>query len=80
MKQVIKTKVVCLLVISAGLTAIKAAPEINNQAGAANMATVTVKTITYLTAKNWEPKSLLYGKNGLATMTFCEVPLVVVTR
>jgi hypothetical protein len=38
MKMVITTKVVSLLVFSAGLTAIKAAPEINNRAGAANIA------------------------------------------
>ena len=38
MKQVITTKVVCLFVFSAGLPAIKAAPEINNRACAANIA------------------------------------------
>ena len=38
MKIVLKTKAMCLLVFSIGLTAIKAAPEINNRTGAANIA------------------------------------------
>ncbi len=38
-------------------------------------ASVTAKTITYLTDKKWDPKTLLYGKNGIAALTFCEVPL-----
>ena len=33
------------------------------------------KTITYLTDKKWDPKTLLYGKNWLAALAFCEVPL-----
>jgi hypothetical protein len=33
----------------------------------------TAKTITYLTDKKWEPKLLLYGKNGIPALTFCEV-------
>ena len=40
------------------------------------VAPATAKTITYITDKKWEPKTLLYGKNGLAALTFCEVPLV----
>ena len=40
------------------------------------MAPATAKTITYITDKKWDPKTLLYGKNGLAALTFCEVPLV----
>ncbi|MEI6535163.1 MAG: hypothetical protein WCN98_07485 [Verrucomicrobiaceae bacterium] len=65
----------CLLVFSAGLTAIKASPEIRSRTGAANYApaTATAKTITYLTDKKWEPKLLLYGKNGIPALTFCEV-------
>ena len=51
MKIVIKTKVMCLLVFSAGLMAIKASPEINNRTGAVNNAPATAKTITYLTDK-----------------------------
>ena len=35
----------------------------------------TAKTITYLTDKKWEPKLLLYGKNGIPALTFCEVEL-----
>ena len=40
------------------------------------MAPATAKTITYITDKKWDSKTLLYGKNGLAALTFCEVPLV----
>ncbi len=38
-------------------------------------APATAKTITYLTDKKWDPKTLLYGKNGIAALTFCEVPI-----
>jgi hypothetical protein len=38
-------------------------------------APATAKSITYLTDKKWDTKTLLYGKNGLAALTFCEVPL-----
>ena len=75
MKQVITTKVMCLLVFIIGLPAINAAPEINNRTGAANIASATAKTITYITDKKWAPKTLLHGRNGLAALTFCEVPL-----
>ncbi len=40
------------------------------------MVPATAKTITYITDKKWDSKTLLYGKNGLAALTFCEVPLV----
>jgi hypothetical protein len=40
------------------------------------IAPATAKTITYITDKKWDSKTLLYGKNGLAALTFCEVPLV----
>jgi hypothetical protein len=34
------------------------------------------KTITYLIGKNkWVQGDLVYGKNGIAALTFCEVPL-----
>lgn len=33
------------------------------------------KTITYLVDKKWDSKILLYGKNGIAALTFCEVPM-----
>ena len=35
----------------------------------------SASSITYITDKRWDPKTLLYGKNGLAALTFCEVPL-----
>ena len=35
----------------------------------------SAKTITYLTDRKWDPKNLLYGQNGIAALTFCEVPL-----
>jgi hypothetical protein len=40
-------------------------------------APVTAKTITYLVDRRWDPKTLLYGKNGIAALTFCEVPLAL---
>ena len=33
------------------------------------------KTVTYLDSANWNPDNLLYGKTGLAALTFCEVPI-----
>ena len=38
-------------------------------------APATAKTITYLVDKRWDIKNLLYGQNGIAALTFCEVPL-----
>jgi len=38
-------------------------------------ATGAAKTITYLIDKKWDLKNLLYGQNGIAALTFCEVPL-----
>jgi hypothetical protein len=38
-------------------------------------APVTAETITYLVDRKWNPKTLLYGKNGIAALTFCEAPL-----
>jgi len=40
-------------------------------------APATAKTITYITDKRWDSKTLLYGKNGIAALTFCEVPIQV---
>ncbi len=31
------------------------------------------KTVTYLDSANWNPESLLFGENGLAALTFCDV-------
>jgi hypothetical protein len=33
------------------------------------------KTVTYLDSAAWSQKTLLKGENGLAALTFCEVPL-----
>lgn len=33
------------------------------------------RTVTYLDSANWNPDNLLYGQNGLAALTFCDVPL-----
>ena len=33
------------------------------------------KTVTYLIDKSWDIKNLLYGLNGVAALTFREVPL-----
>ena len=35
----------------------------------------TAKHITYLKETNWNQNTLLLGANGLAALTFCEVPL-----
>jgi len=43
-------------------------------------APATVKTITYLTDRKWDPKTLLYGRNGIAALTFCEVPLEAASK
>ncbi len=31
--------------------------------------------ITYLDSARWNPENLLYGQNGLAALTFCDVPI-----
>jgi hypothetical protein len=33
------------------------------------------RTLTYLNSASWNPKRLLRGINGIAALTFCEVPL-----
>ena len=33
------------------------------------------KTLTYLDSANWSQERLLRGENGLAALTFCEVPI-----
>lgn len=38
-------------------------------------APTTVRTITYLQEKQWSQDTLLVGENGLAALTFCEVPI-----
>jgi hypothetical protein len=39
-------------------------------------ADATAKTITYLVDKRWDINNLLYGENGIAALTFCEVPIL----
>jgi len=34
------------------------------------------QTITYLDSKSWSQEKLLHGENGLAALTFCEVPIL----
>src|SRR5262249_22650233 len=34
------------------------------------------RTITYLDSAAWSQKSLLVGGNGIAALTFCEVPIL----
>jgi peptidoglycan/xylan/chitin deacetylase (PgdA/CDA1 family) len=34
------------------------------------------KTITYLDSKSWSQENLLYGENGIAALTFCNVPIL----
>jgi hypothetical protein len=33
----------------------------------------TARGITYLDSKSWSPDNLLYGENGIAALTFCDV-------
>lgn len=33
------------------------------------------RTITYLDGDRWNPNNLLYGRNGIAAFTFCDVPI-----
>ena len=37
------------------------------------------KDITYLNSQKWSQKNILRGANGIAALTFCEVPIAVVT-
>ena len=36
---------------------------------------VAAQKITYLDSKSWNPNNLLYGANGIAALTFCNVPI-----
>ncbi|MEI8018069.1 MAG: DUF2341 domain-containing protein [Schlesneria sp.] len=46
-----------------------------------NRLTIKLKTatkaskVTYLDSERWNPDNLLYGKNGIAALTFCDVPI-----
>jgi hypothetical protein len=33
------------------------------------------KSLTYLDSANWNQDRLLRGENGIAALTFCEVPI-----
>jgi len=54
------------------------------EAGALNGNRITLKltavsaarNITYLDSKTWSQKNLLYGKNGIAALTFCRVRIL----
>jgi hypothetical protein len=39
------------------------------------IAPADAKTVTYLDSQSWSPDKLLRGENGIAALTFCEVPL-----
>lgn len=34
------------------------------------------ETVTYLVDRKWDIKNLLYGENGIAALTFCDVPIL----
>ena len=36
----------------------------------------SAKTLTYLDSKAWKPDNVLRGTNGIAALTFCEVPIL----
>jgi hypothetical protein len=36
----------------------------------------TARTLTYLDSKTWKPTTVLRGENGIAALTFCEVPIL----
>ena len=34
------------------------------------------RSVTYLDSAAWSPDNLLYGQNGIAALTFCDVPIL----
>ena len=38
-------------------------------------APTTAQKLTYLDSKTWNPTNLLYGANGIAALTFCDVTI-----
>jgi hypothetical protein len=36
----------------------------------------TAQKLTYLDSKSWSQSNLLRGENGIAALTFCEVPIL----
>ena len=43
-------------------------------------ATAKSVSVIYLIDKSWNPQALRYGKNGIAALTFCEVPIEAAAR
>jgi len=39
-------------------------------------AAATARTLTYLDSRAWNANNLLYGENGIAALTFCDVPIL----
>ena len=39
-------------------------------------APATAGKITYLKELNWNQNDLIFGKNGIAALTFCDVPIL----
>jgi hypothetical protein len=39
-------------------------------------AAATARTVTYLDSKAWSENNLLVGENGIAALTFCDVPIL----
>jgi len=62
------------------------AKQVVSGAATAQRITLTLKgpskstNVTYLDSANWNPDNLLYGQNGLAALTFCEVPIALSER
>jgi hypothetical protein len=40
----------------------------------------TLPTITYLASRRWRPGHVLRGTNGIAALTFCNVPIREVSK
>ena len=40
-------------------------------------APATANNITYLDSKSWSQTNLLRGENGIAALTFCDVPILL---
>jgi hypothetical protein len=38
---------------------------------------MTARNITYLDSRSWSPDQLLFGENGIAALTFCDVPILL---
>ena len=55
--------------------------QITSATVAGNVVTLMLKratnarSLTYLKEMSWNPENLLIGKNGIAALTFCDVPI-----